>query len=115
MRQLWSRVWSWAAGLAVALGFAASVAHAQQRMVPIPAKAQRADITFNGSADVVVNGQAARLAPGVRIYGRQNMLVMYGALAGKTKAKYILEETTGLVMTVWILTDNEIATPDPKP
>ena len=104
-----------ALSLAGALGLTAGVASAQQRLVPIPTKAQRADITFNGSPDLLINGKNVRLAPGARIYSRDNMLVMSGSLTGTAKAKYVLEETTGLVMSLWILTDQEIATPDPKP
>jgi hypothetical protein len=85
-----------------------------QRMVQIPAVATRADITFQGSADVVVDGKAARLAPGVRIFDTNNMLVMYGSLSGTVKAKLVLETTSGLVQSVWILTDREIAMPDPE-
>jgi len=89
---------------------------AQQRIFNIPAAAQRAEFTFAGSNEVVVNGRAvARLAPGVRIFDRSNFLAMYGALAGTFVVKYLIEESSGLVLSVWILTDQEIATPDPKP
>ncbi len=120
MRQLWIRVFGWAATLIVACGFAAGVAQAQQsmvqqRMVPIPPKAQRADIIFNRSPDVLINGKAARLAPGARIFNQQNLIVMYSALQGAIKAKFVLEDSTGLVLSVWILTEDEIAAPDPRP
>ena len=114
MRQLWIRGFGWAATLIVACGIAAGAAVAQQRVVPIPPKAQRADIIFNRSPDVLINGKAARLAPGARIYDRQNLIVMYNALQGGIKAKFVLEDSTGMVMNVWILTEDEIAAPDPK-
>jgi len=88
---------------------------AQQRIVNIPPAAKRAEFTFAGSNEVVVNGRAvARLAPGVRIFDRSNFLAMYGALAGTYTVKYMIEENSGLVLSVWILTDQEIATPDPQ-
>ena len=114
MRQLRIRGFGWAATLIVACIFAAGVVQAQQRMVPIPPKAQRADIIFNRSPDLLINGKAARLAPGARIFDRQNLIVMYGALQGAIKAKFVLEDSTGLVMSVWILTEDEIAAPDPR-
>ena len=93
-----------------------SVAFAQQRIVAIPAAAKRAAISFQGTNEVVIDGKtAARLAPGVRIFDRNNYLAMYGALSGTWKVKYLLEPNSGLVLTVWILTDNEIAAPDPDP
>jgi hypothetical protein len=87
---------------------------APQRLVPIPVRARRADITFNGTQFVLVNGKQAQLAPGVRIYSRHNLLLLYGNLNGMATAKYIRERTTGMLIRVWILTDEEIAVPDPK-
>ena len=103
----------------IALALSAAVAGsamAQQRIVSIPAAAQRAEFTFSGSNEVQVNGRAmARLAPGVRIFDRGNFLAMFGALSGTFVVKYLIEESSGLVLSVWILTDQEIATPDPQP
>ena len=99
------------AGLTI--GLASSSAFAQQRLVPINPKAMRADITFDTSTIVLVNGKRAQLAPGVRILDRNNMLALYGSLNGTAKTKYLIEETTGNVSAIWILTETEIATPDP--
>ena len=99
---------------ALALGLAAGHVFAQQRMVPISPTAKRADITFNGTPEILIDGKTARLAPGVRIYDRNNMMAISGALDGAAKAKYLVEETTGLVIGIWILTNAEIATPDPE-
>ena len=102
--------------IAVAAGFTAVPAQAQQeRIVSIPEKAVRGDMTFQGSTDLAIDGRAARLAPGARIFDRSNFLVMFGGLAGTFKVKYLIEDTTGLVLSVWILTDREIATPDLAP
>lgn len=86
-----------------------------QRIVSIPAAAKRSVITFSGGPDVLVGGQAARLAPGARIFDRSNYLQTHGAVTGTFRVKYLLEATTGLVQAVWILTDEEVATPDPVP
>ena len=117
MRQFWTKTATGIAALiaAIAIGFGSAPADAQQRMIPIPPKAKRADIRFNGTHEILVDGKLARMAPGARITDRNNMLVLPGALSGVAKTKYTLEETTGMVMLVWILTDQEIATPDPKP
>jgi hypothetical protein len=108
-----------ALGLALLPALAPMAAQAQtvvapQRMVPIPVRARRADITFNGTQFVLVNGKQAQLAPGVRIFSRQNMLLLYGSLNGVATAKYLRERSTGMLMSIWILTDDEIAVPDPK-
>ncbi len=117
MRQLWIKVSGWAAVAAcmVALGMASGAALAQVRQVPIPPKAERADITFNGSPVLVINGKPAQLAPGGRIFNQLNMIVTYGTVSGSAKAKFLREDSTGMVMSVWILTEDEIAVPDPRP
>lgn len=86
------------------------------RLVPIPAKARRHSLTFDTTQWVVVDNKVrVQLAPGVRIYGTDNMLKLYGSLQGTATAKVLREETTGMLLYVWILTPKEIATPDPKP
>jgi hypothetical protein len=110
-----------AIGLALVPALAPQAAQAQtattpapQRLVQIPRRARRADITFNGTLSVLVDGNAEQLAPGVRIFGPDNMLLLYGNLNGVATSKYIRERGTGMLLTVWILTPDEIAAPDPK-
>ncbi|MBL8382863.1 MAG: hypothetical protein JNM90_07310 [Burkholderiales bacterium] len=93
----------------------AGAAHAQQRMVAIPDAAKRADMVFDGSPEVSIDGRAARLAPGARVFDRNNFLQMHGGLRGAYKVRYTVEQLSGLIQTVWILTDEEIARPDPVP
>jgi hypothetical protein len=85
-----------------------------QRIVTIPAAAKRAVMTLQGTPEVQIDGKDARLSPGARIFDRGNYLQMYGSVSGTFRVKYLLEPTTGLVQSVWILTDEEVATPDPK-
>ncbi len=100
---------------ALCVSFTFSAVAQVQRIVSIPAAAKRATFIFSGGPDVLVDGRAARLAPGARIFDRNNYLQMHGAVTGTLRVKYLLEATTGLVQSVWILTDEEIATPDPVP
>ena len=110
-------VYAVALGLALALPLCLPVQaqQAQPRLVPIPAKAKRAKISFSGSNTVLVDGKQALLAPGARIFDSNNMLLMFASLNGTVVAKYTVEENTGLLMNVWVLTPEEVATPDPKP
>ena len=55
----------------------------------------------------LLNGQPARLAPGARIRGLNNLLVMSGALAGQRAVVNYTLDPLGLVLDVWILTDAE--------
>ena len=58
--------------------------------------------------DVMLNGQPARLAPGVRIRDENNQIAMSGALVGQVfPVKYLLD-SSGLVSQAWILTADEV-------
>jgi len=87
----------------------------QDRLVPIPAAAKRGRAEFNGTPIIKLNGKTEQLAPGARVFGADNMLKVSGALNGRAHVKYLREQSTGLLMQLWILTPKEIETPDPKP
>lgn len=72
-----------------------------------PAAALRGEIAFGQPPEVLLNGRPARLAPGARIRGTNNMLVMSGALLGKKAVVHYTVDPLGLVQDVWILTDAE--------
>jgi hypothetical protein len=104
-----------AAPVALAQTDSTSSMPTQDRLIPIPVKAVRGDMEFNGTQIVLLDGKQRQLAPGVRIYGPDNMLKLASSLKGTAKTKYLFEENTGLLQNIWILTPREIATPDPKP
>lgn len=75
-----------------------------------PATALRAELTLLGGPEVRLNDVPARLAPGARIRGENNLLQLPASLAGRTlRVHYTLEPTTGLVLDVWILNATERA------
>jgi hypothetical protein len=59
---------------AVCVSFAVVAMAQAQRIVLIPAAAKRSVFVFSGGPDVLVDGKAARLAPGARIFDRNNYL-----------------------------------------
>lgn len=72
-----------------------------------PKDALRGELQITQPPEALLNGQAARLAPGSRIRGTNNMLVLSGAVVGqKFSVNYTLDPT-GLVMDVWVLTEAE--------
>lgn len=80
-----------------------------QRIPPISANAQFGILNVVQPPDVLLNGQAARLAPGARIRGPNNLLVMSGVITGKDfPVRYTLD-SYGLILNAWILSDAEIA------
>ncbi len=72
-----------------------------------PATALRGELIVQQPPEVTLNGQPARLAPGARIKGTNNMLQMSAALVGvKLVVNYTLD-SYGLVHDIWILTRSE--------
>lgn len=97
-----------AAGLVAAALMLPVVATAQSPR-SFPLNALRGELTVTQPPEVLLNGQAARLAPGARIRGENNLLVLSGQAVGqKLLVNYTLDPI-GLVMDVWILTPAERA------
>ena len=82
---------------------------AAQTSRPFPANALRGALVVVQPPDVELNGQAARLAPGSRIRGADNMVQMSGTLVGARLLVHYTLDPIGLVQDVWILTPDEAA------
>jgi hypothetical protein len=74
-----------------------------------PASALRGEMQFLQPPDVVLNGRAARLSPGARIRGENNMLQMSGALVDLKTTVHYTVESNGMVRDVWLLSAAERA------
>jgi hypothetical protein len=72
-----------------------------------PANALRGEVAFALPPELLLNGQPARLAPGARIRGADNMLVMSGALAGQRAVVNFTLDTQGLILDLWLLRADE--------
>ena len=94
---------------AIAAFLAASVlpAFAQQR--PFPATALRGQLTVTQPPAVMLNDQPARLAPGARIRGENNLLVLSGTLVNQPLVVNYTIDPYGLLLDVWVLTPAERA------
>jgi hypothetical protein len=89
---------------------ATSFAGAQdQAMRRFPPNALRGVITFGEPPVVLLNGDLARLSPGARIRGTNNLLVLSGTLTGiKAAVNYTLDNS-GQLKDVWLLRHDEKA------
>ena len=74
-----------------------------------PATALRGGIVIGEPPELLLNGQAARLAPGARIRGQDNMVQMSATLSGVKLLVHYTIDTYGLVKEVWILRPEEAA------
>ena len=77
-------------------------------------KALRGEITFQQPPNVLLNHTPARLAPGVRIRGEDNLLKMSATLAGQSRVVNYALDLNGQLLDVWVLTPQERAR-DPWP
>lgn len=72
-------------------------------------KALRGEITLQSPPDILLNGEPARLAPGSRIRGEDNLVKMPGSLAGQRLVVQYTLDSNGQLLDVWILTPRERA------
>ena len=72
-----------------------------------PVAAKRGMLVVTAPPEVLMNGALERLAPGVRIRGVNNMLVMSASLVGKTVLVNYVREKQGLIQEIWILNQAE--------
>ncbi len=95
-------------GLAACLVLAATHAPVlAQVQRNFPANAMRGELRITQPPEALLNGAPARLAPGARIRDTRNMLAMSGALAGRPMVVNYTLDTQGLVLDVWMLTEQE--------
>lgn len=79
-----------------------------------PEAALRGKLAVVSSVDAELNGNAIRMAPGMRLFSPQNSLVMLHTVMGQSfKVNYVIEPSTGMLLTAWILTEAEAAQPRP--
>jgi hypothetical protein len=98
--------------LAAAFAWPASSAFAQSvEQLPrnFPANALRGEIAVLQPPELTLNGQPARLAPGARVRGFNNMQMLSGALAGRRVVVNFTLDTQGELLDVWVLTPQERA------
>jgi hypothetical protein len=95
------------AGTLAALAPAPAAAQALQRN--FPQNALRGKIVFGAPPAITMNGVATHLAPGYRVHGVDNLIVMTAQLADSTATVDYTTDLDGHVYEVWILSPAEIA------
>ena len=98
-------------GLAMlgACALSVNLAQAQTGLRQFPANAQRGTLVVTNPPDVLINGKAARLSPGARIKGANNMLLLSGTLVGSSVLVNYRQDAQGLIHEAWILSPEEAA------
>ncbi|MDY0107330.1 MAG: hypothetical protein RBS27_11705 [Giesbergeria sp.] len=75
-----------------------------------PDAALRGTLVITAASEAELNGRTVRMAPGMRLFSPQNTLVMMHTVLGKPfTVNYLIENSTGMLLTAWILTNAEAA------
>ena len=75
-----------------------------------PEAAQRGTLTIVSVQEAKLNSRDIRMAPGMRLFSPQNSLVQAHTVLEKPfTVNYVLENSTGMLLTAWILGKEEAA------
>lgn len=74
-----------------------------------PPGALRAELVMVAPPEVLLNGRPARLAPGARIRGENNLLQVQASLAGQRWLVHYTTDLGGALLEVWVLNAAERA------
>ena len=97
------------AAVCFALALMPSLCSAQAVQRTFTARTLRGELLVTLPPEVRLNGELARLSPGARIKGVNNLLLMSGALVGQVLLVNYTLDSYGLVHEVWLLSDEERA------
>ena len=74
-----------------------------------PATALRGEVIITQPPELLLNQVPARLAPGARIRGMDNKMVISGAAVNRRMLVHYTRDLHGHLLDVWVLTPAEIA------
>lgn len=84
------------------------------RQRPFSLQAERGRVAFTAPPDVQLNGKAARLSPGARIFTERRMLTTGTKLIGQEREVFYTTDNMGRLHDIWLLTEKEQSLPTPK-
>ena len=96
--------------LAPAMLASAPGAYAQSPLLrAFPATALRGELVVTQPPEILLNQRPARLAPGARIRGMDNLLLLSGTVAGQRLLVHYTLDSLGQLLDVWVLSPAELA------
>jgi hypothetical protein len=78
-------------------------AWSQESVRPFPAGTQRGILQVTQPPEVLLDGKHARLSPGARIRGENNLLLLSGSLVGRNLVVNYVRDAQGMIHDVWLL------------
>ncbi|MBA4178715.1 MAG: hypothetical protein C0505_19470 [Leptothrix sp. (in: Bacteria)] len=95
--------------VALAALLATALPATAQTVRPFTAQTLRGELIVTQPPEVLLNRQPARLAPGARLRGADNLLLMSGAVVGQSLVVNYTLDLSGHLLQVWVLTAAEQA------
>ncbi len=86
-------------------------ANALDSVRPFPPTALRGTLQVIQHPEVLLDGRPARLSPGARIRGVNNLIVMSGSLVGQPVLVNYVRDDQGMLHDVWVLNQTEARLP----
>ncbi|STR45126.1 hypothetical protein [Iodobacter fluviatilis] len=81
----------------------------------LPNQGQLGDLQAAALPEIKIDGKLYRTAPGLRIYGTNNALIMQNQTPQQAAVWYQFEATSGNIWRIWLLTNDEVATIKARP
>lgn len=81
----------------------------------LPGQGQLGDLSAVAIPEVKINDKIYRTAPGLRVYGLNNALMLQNHIPQKAAVWFQIEATTGSVWRLWLLSDEEVALVKARP
>lgn len=99
---------SWAQYQALSTG-AGSFNAGQPLNRVLPEQALFGTLLIEDATTARINGKPFRLAPGMRLFSQNNTLIHTRQATGeRLRVRYMMEASTGMLQTAWILRESEI-------
>jgi hypothetical protein len=74
-----------------------------------PQNALRGEVLVQNAHEALINGQPVRFAPGLRLRGQDNLMLVSGVLIDQKFIGHYTLDGYGLVTQLWVLRDDELA------
>ncbi len=81
----------------------------------IPMDGQLGELKAAAIPEIKIDDKIYRTAPGLRIYGQNNALIMQSHMPQQATVWFQIEATSGNVWRLWLLTNDEVATLKARP
>ena len=81
----------------------------------IPMEGQLGELNSVAIPEIKISDKTYRTAPGLRVYGQNNALIMQSHIPQQAKVWFQIEATTGNIWRLWLLNSDEVSELEKRP